>query len=336
MNDQLHAALQEIRAMKAQILDQLKILSKYKKITYEIPFPSNQFLEKYKEFHKVELIEIEKDVTKSILDSNLDTNPNIIKFANAHQKTLEPYIKNINQYMNESYLMNGSAPQKVKLLAPTLKQSLLEKVNRSFTEAELIEFNKIVNNMGFSVDYSEVGRIMSKTKTECVLMSFWCLEKTKNAPNTMKSSIKKSLVKTASQKEQAGKKYTKKIINKTSSVISMGTEDTNYIQTPASLIQQWSIDERRIFALYFPHFRRNWEKMNEFIPLKQNFEIEEYYHVYFKKLKPVEREFEQTLVNLPDQEGFNRFRRLSLVNIEQQNFNEFEMAGAIFISKKKG
>lgn len=331
MKEKIKNILEDINKMKSQILKELNILLKPTNIIYNIKIPTKQFIEKYKELNKIELLNTIKEDNKDYLNNNIisEINPNLIKFTNTHDKIISPYIQLVNKYMLDSYNKNKSKVNKVEIISPLLKKTLLEKINKSFSNDELIKFNKIVNEMGFSVDYNEISRIMGKTKTECILMSFWCLEKNEKLKKELNLKPIKKIKKLPLKKSNL---INKKLI-KNNIIEYEITSDINLIQSASDLIQKWTIDERRIFALYFPHFKKNWIKMVEFIPSKQIEEIKSFYFGYFKKLKPKEREFEQILINIPNNISFNKVRRLSLINITNYEILELENSGALFLPK---
>lgn len=60
----------------------------------------------------------------------------------------------------------------------------------------------------------------------------------------------------------------------------------------AALLREWTMDERQLFAIYYPHFNKNWVKFAEYIKTKRISDFSRYFRFYFKKLTRNERNFE--------------------------------------------
>lgn len=60
----------------------------------------------------------------------------------------------------------------------------------------------------------------------------------------------------------------------------------------ADLLREWTMDERQLFAIYYPHFNKNWVKFAEYIKTKRISDFSRYFRFYFKKLTRNERNFE--------------------------------------------
>eukprot|EP00866_Antonospora_locustae_P002011 jgi/Antlo1/2011/325 len=58
------------------------------------------------------------------------------------------------------------------------------------------------------------------------------------------------------------------------------------------VLREWTMDERQLFAIYYPHFNKNWVKFAEYIKTKRISDFSRYFRFYFKKLTRNERNFE--------------------------------------------
>ncbi|EOB15410.1 hypothetical protein NBO_4g0038 [Nosema bombycis CQ1] len=68
--------------------------------------------------------------------------------------------------------------------------------------------------------------------------------------------------------------------------------------TREDILSCWSIDERQIFAIYFPYFNKNWITMATYFPKKTSSDLKMYYGKYFKGLSYNEQKFEASISNL--------------------------------------
>lgn len=63
----------------------------------------------------------------------------------------------------------------------------------------------------------------------------------------------------------------------------------------SSILDDWSIDERQIFAIYYPFFNKNWITMSVHFTSKNSKDLKMYYSKYFKHLSYAEQKFETCL-----------------------------------------
>lgn len=63
------------------------------------------------------------------------------------------------------------------------------------------------------------------------------------------------------------------------------------------ILQKWTIDERQIFAIYFPYYNRNWISMATYFPSKTSGDLRQYYNRYYKGLSYNEQRLEASLYN---------------------------------------
>ncbi|KAM0672348.1 hypothetical protein OCOL_000566 [Ordospora colligata] len=61
------------------------------------------------------------------------------------------------------------------------------------------------------------------------------------------------------------------------------------------IMKRWSIDERQLFAIYFPYYSRNWILMATYFPQKTPGDLKQYYSKYFKGLSYNEQRLEASL-----------------------------------------
>jgi len=61
------------------------------------------------------------------------------------------------------------------------------------------------------------------------------------------------------------------------------------------MMKRWSIDERQLFAIYFPYYSRNWILMATYFPQKTPGDLKQYYSRYFKGLSYNEQRLEASL-----------------------------------------
>lgn len=63
------------------------------------------------------------------------------------------------------------------------------------------------------------------------------------------------------------------------------------------VLGKWTIDERQIFAIYFPYYSKNWMSMATYFPSKTSTELRQYYNKYYKTLSYNEQRLEASLYN---------------------------------------
>ncbi|KAF9761148.1 hypothetical protein NGRA_2822 [Nosema granulosis] len=93
------------------------------------------------------------------------------------------------------------------------------------------------------------------------------------------------------------------------------------------LLSNWSIDERQIFAIYFPYFNKNWITMATYFPKKTSADLKLYYSKYFKSLSFNEQKFEASISNLKV-----KFRTFPVIHIGDETHADevLESIGLIF------
>lgn len=63
----------------------------------------------------------------------------------------------------------------------------------------------------------------------------------------------------------------------------------------SEMLKKWTIDERQIFAIYFPYYNRNWISMATYFPSKTSGDLRQYYNKYYKALSYNEQRLEASL-----------------------------------------
>lgn len=95
------------------------------------------------------------------------------------------------------------------------------------------------------------------------------------------------------------------------------------------LLTNWSIDERQIFAIYFPYFNKNWITMATYFPKKTSADLKLYYSKYFKSLSYNEQKFEASISNLKV-----KFRTSPVVHIGDESLGDMVLLSTGLIFKK--
>lgn len=90
--------------------------------------------------------------------------------------------------------------------------------------------------------------------------------------------------------------YTKFVLplRKGSSVAAVGKR---YSVGKEEVLRKWTIDERQVFAIYFPYYNRNWVSMAAYFPSKTPSDLRQYYNRYYKNLSYNEQRLEASLYN---------------------------------------
>jgi hypothetical protein len=63
------------------------------------------------------------------------------------------------------------------------------------------------------------------------------------------------------------------------------------------ILNEWCIDERQIFAIYYPYYNKNWITMSGHFSTKSSKDLKMYYTKYFKHLSYNEQKFEASLLD---------------------------------------
>lgn len=375
--------LKEIKELRQSVESEIKKLT-YEKVVYTLnPLNINsQFIERFNEFYSQKLpseIKIDKNIANSLKtdDSmykfmntlktkfNSEENPSRVEEDFFNRKDIQFYnsfIENVENYMENSFRENISEPAYCNTISLNTQLSKLKRMKNNFSPEELRKLHSLIGEMKFDVNYDTLAKKMKKTKEECIVMSYW-IPPHKKRGRKIKNNDSFLLTSEGPDSEMINRSSRGTEINETleSEKIEPQKTETNDIQTTPTksdeeiiqnsyenptiqILNEWTIDERRIFALYFPFLRRNFSQMNEYISTKSIPEIENYYNIYFRKLKKKEKLFEQQLVSIPDYEKFKRFRRLSLIDNccieelrkeEEKDIKFYENSGLIFNLKKK-
>ncbi|KAG5858942.1 hypothetical protein KMI_10g16420 [Encephalitozoon hellem] len=61
------------------------------------------------------------------------------------------------------------------------------------------------------------------------------------------------------------------------------------------VLRKWTIDERQVFAIYFPYYSKNWMLMATYFPSKTSGDLRQYYNKYYKNLSYNEQRLEASL-----------------------------------------
>ncbi|KMV66763.1 hypothetical protein M970_010930 [Encephalitozoon cuniculi EcunIII-L] len=61
------------------------------------------------------------------------------------------------------------------------------------------------------------------------------------------------------------------------------------------VLRKWTIDERQVFAIYFPYYNKNWVSMAAYFPSKTSSDLRQYYNRYYKGLSYNEQRLEASL-----------------------------------------
>ncbi|AFN82433.1 hypothetical protein EROM_010890 [Encephalitozoon romaleae SJ-2008] len=90
--------------------------------------------------------------------------------------------------------------------------------------------------------------------------------------------------------------YTKFILpssESTSTTVSMAPRRVSI--SKEDVLKKWTIDERQVFAIYFPYYNKNWVLMAAYFPAKTSGDLRQYYNRYYKSLSYNEQRLEASL-----------------------------------------
>lgn len=91
--------------------------------------------------------------------------------------------------------------------------------------------------------------------------------------------------------------YTKFIVppqKKASDAVAAQRPKKNAV-SKSEILKRWTIDERQIFAIYFPYYNKNWISMATYFPAKTSSDLRQYYNRYYKGLSYNEQRLEASL-----------------------------------------
>lgn len=65
-----------------------------------------------------------------------------------------------------------------------------------------------------------------------------------------------------------------------------------------NIVNEWNIDERQLFAIFYPFIGKKWADLSQYITTKKPTDCRNYFKHYFKNLSPEEQKLESLLVNI--------------------------------------
>ncbi|ADM10962.1 uncharacterized protein Eint_011000 [Encephalitozoon intestinalis ATCC 50506] len=91
--------------------------------------------------------------------------------------------------------------------------------------------------------------------------------------------------------------YTKFVLPQNESLEKTGEPVKRASISKEDVLKKWTIDERQVFAIYFPYYNKNWVSMAAYFPAKTSGDLRQYYNRYFKGLSYNEQRLEASLYN---------------------------------------
>ncbi|KRH93325.1 Nuclear receptor coregulator SMRT/SMRTER [Pseudoloma neurophilia] len=94
-----------------------------------------------------------------------------------------------------------------------------------------------------------------------------------------------------------------------------------------SIVNEWTTDERQLFAIFFPHIGKKWSELANYIITKKSVDCKNYYKFYFKNLSMEEQKFEASLRNISERKTW------TIPNTPKKSYNYdeyFEGVGILF------
>ncbi|KAF7684064.1 hypothetical protein TCON_0745 [Astathelohania contejeani] len=205
-----------------------------------------------------------------------------------HEKSVKECIS--FYYKNKRKVLPRKKKKRVGRISD---REIKEIVESTWNDTEMETFEQHFKEKG--CDWSLYIEVLPN-KTEKELNTFYKYYK--------KNRMRKTESSCASPRLRRGRPKTRKkntqMIKKTSIGVSPQKLDSanNEIKMKIEILKNWTIDERQVFAIYFPYLNRNWSAMEQYIPTKKAQDFRLYHRYYFRHLSILEQQFETTLQNI--------------------------------------
>lgn len=72
-------------------------------------------------------------------------------------------------------------------------------------------------------------------------------------------------------------------------------EKENNVNTRQNVLEEWTIDERQLFAIFYPYIGKNWNDLSQYITTKKPSDCRTYFKFYFKNLSLAEQKLEAAM-----------------------------------------
>lgn len=147
------------------------------------------------------------------------------------------------------------------------------------------------------------------------------------------------------EKVVSKKKAKKELKPKKQIVIIKKEKKEKNLNQVSEVLKSWTINERKVFALYYPYVGKNWMSMSNYIPTKKICDFRLYFRVYFKNLSSYEKVLEESLNSYDfDNKFFVRFGTSTCSSpkneLASKNENELKSiylntAGEVFVNTEE-
>lgn len=106
-------------------------------------------------------------------------------------------------------------------------------------------------------------------------------------------SVKSKSRKKGRRKAPATKKKTEP-----AKVKKVRLDKENNTNTKENILEEWTIDERQLFAIFYPYIGKNWIDISQYITTKKPGDCRTYFKFYFKNLSLSEQKLEAAMRNI--------------------------------------
>ncbi|ELQ75616.1 Nuclear receptor coregulator SMRT/SMRTER [Trachipleistophora hominis] len=119
----------------------------------------------------------------------------------------------------------------------------------------------------------------------------------RKAGRTAKSAASRRQPKVPARRGRKKSPATKRRLNY-STVKRPKNDKENNTNTKQNVLEDWTIDERQLFAIFYPYIGKNWSDLSQYITTKKPGDCRTYFKFYFKNLSLAEQKLEAAMRNI--------------------------------------
>lgn len=94
-----------------------------------------------------------------------------------------------------------------------------------------------------------------------------------------------------------------------------------------NIVNEWSIDERQLFAIFYPFIGKKWYDLSQYITTKKPIDCRNYFKYYFKTISPQEQKLEAAMKNIER-------KTFSVPSTPKRNYDDDFLENVGYIFKK--